>query len=299
MKKMEKKFKILIVDDERSNILTLNHILKPTYQTLAAIDGKTALAIAKENTPDLILLDVIMPDISGFEVLAELKHNDHTRRIPVVFITGLDSIEDEEKGFALGAADYITKPFHSAIVNARVKMQLQMVEYVRTIERLSRIDMLTDLTNRRGFDEQLILEWQRAKREQEPLSILMIDIDKFKNYNDTYGHLKGDACLQTLAATLKQTLKRGTDMAARWGGEEFAVLLQNTDINGAMSVAENIRANVEETPIFGSDISVTVSIGVKAIIPTESDAMDDFINAADKALYCAKDLGRNRVCPAM
>lgn len=292
----KEKFKILIVDDERSNILALNHILKPTYSTFAAIDGKTALHITREIFPDLILLDVIMPDISGFEVLAELKHDDLTRKIPVIFITSLDSIEDEEKGFALGAVDYITKPFHSAIVRARVKMQQQIIEYIRTIEQLSTVDMLTNVFNRRGFDERIGTEWHRAIREGESLSVLMIDIDKFKNYNDTYGHLQGDLALQTVAEVIKQTLKRALDFVSRFGGEEFIVLLPNTDLDGALVVAEEIRANIERAVIPETTTSITVSIGVHTQVPVINDRIDLFISGADIALYAAKESGRNRVC---
>lgn len=292
----KEKFKVLIVDDERSNILALNHILKPEYATFAAINGEAALEIAKNTSPDLILLDVIMPDISGFEVLTKLKHDDLTRKIPVIFITSLDSIEDEEKGFAFGAVDYITKPFHSAIVRARVKMQLQLNEYIRTFEQLSTIDTLTNVVNRRGFDERISTEWYRAMREKEPISILMIDIDKFKNYNDTYGHLQGDLALQTVAKTIKQTLKRITDMVSRFGGEEFIVLLPNTDFDGAFIVAKEICANIERAVIEGTNTSVTVSIGVNSLMPGIDDTIDAFLHRADVSLYTAKNSGRNQVC---
>lgn len=295
----KEKLKILIVDDERSNILALNHILKPTYATMVAIDGRTAIIIAKENLPDLILLDVVMPDMTGFEVLAELKWDARTRKIPVIIISGLDSAEDEETGFFLGAVDYITKPFHNSIVLARVKTHLQMSEYIREIERFGMMDPLTNIPNRRNFDHRIDVEWKRALREKEPLSILMVDIDKFKDYNDTYGHTQGDTLLQIIADVFVKSIKRGSDFVVRWGGEEFIVLLPNTDLPGAMELAERIRGNVERTPIptpSGTNTFATVSIGVNRVVPTPSDTIVSFVDKADKAMYTAKNTGRNKVC---
>lgn len=289
-------FKILIVDDERSNINALKYALQSMCSIYVAIDGTTALEIARKVIPDLILLDVLMPDISGYDVLAELKRDNLTHRIPVIFITGLDSIEDEEKGFALGAADYITKPFNNAIVKARVKTQLQIIEYINTIEQLGSIDTLTNIPNRRGFDNRMNTEWIRSMREKEPISILMIDIDKFKLYNDTYGHLLGDNALKSVAAVIKKMLMRRTDVVSRWGGEEFIVLMLNTGLDGALVIAERIRAAVEREIIQGTNTSVTISIGVNSEIPTTQRTISDFISEADKALYAAKNSGRNRVC---
>lgn len=293
------KFTILVVDDERSNIIALNHILKPMYSTLVAINGQTAIEIAKENLPDLILLDVIMPDMTGFEVLAELKAFEATQGIPVIFITGLDSTEDEEMGFFLGAVDYITKPFHNSIVKARVKTHLKMAEYVRMIERQCMIDVLTDIPNRRSFISYLNSEWGRAIREKTSISVLMIDVDRFKEYNDAYGHPQGDALLQSVTKIFSQSLKRHADYLARWGGDEFTVLLPNTDIDGTFEVAEQIRLGVERAVISvddKTDAVITVSIGANAHKPVAGDSPDDFISDADKALYHAKETGRNRVC---
>lgn len=295
----KQKFKILIVDDERANILSLAQILKPTYDVIVAIDGKSALEAAEKHTPDLILLDVIMPDMDGFEVLVTLKSSDLTRSIPVIFITGLASTEDEEKGFFLGAVDYITKPFKGSIVKARVKTHLQMLGYIRAIEQMGMLDPLTELPNRRGFNSRLQAEWGRAVSEKTPISVLMVDIDKFKDYNDTYGHPQGDILLQAFAEVLMNTLMRKTDYAARWGGEEFIVLLPNTDLNGALTVAESVRANTEANIVpclDGANTFVTVSVGVCTKCPTVFDSVVDFISEADKALYAAKRSGRNRVC---
>ena len=294
-----KKPRILIVDDDRSNIEALNHILKPAYSTLVAINGRTGIEIAKQAVPDLILLDIVMPDMNGFEVLAELKREDSLRRIPAIVITALDSTEDEAKGFSLGAVDYITKPFRDPIVRARVKTHLQMVEYIREIERFGMTDTLTGLPNRRNLDERVGIEWNRAMREKEPLSILMIDADNFKNYNDKYGHMQGDVLLQTIAGVFLKTVKRSGDFVSRWGGEEFAVLLPNTELAAAVEIAERIRENIENMPIAhhdGSETHVTVSIGVNSEAPTLKSNVYDFIVKADNMLYAAKKSGKNKVC---
>lgn len=294
-----KKAKILIVDDEGTNIIALAQILRPNYDVIVAIDGNAAVEATQKHLPDLILLDVLMPDMSGFDVLSILKNSETTKNIPVIFITGLCTAEDEEKGLSLGAADYITKPFHNSIVKARVRTQLALTEYVRTIEQLCMIDTLTDLTNRRGLDDYINREWGRARREKTPLGILMIDIDNFKKYNDTYGHQQGDILLRKLADTLRQSLQREVDLPARWGGEEFAVVLPKTDLNGALIVAEQIRKNIERMLIpcaDGTEASVTVSIGVNSKIPDASDSIADFIVIADEALYKAKTTNKNRVC---
>ena len=290
--------KILVVDDETSNIDVLCHILRPEYDVIVAKNGRSAMEKTIKHKPDLILLDVIMPDISGFEVIADLKQSELTRSIPVIFITGLDNIENEEKGLLLGAVDYITKPFINSIVKARVRIQLQLVEYINTIERMCKVDALTNIANRRHLDSQIAIEWSRAMRDKKPVGFLMVDIDHFKNYNDTYGHPQGDALLKAVAAVFQQSLNRPADLVARWGGEEFAALLPDTDLKGALEVAERIRANVEHTNVPCADgalTSVTVSIGVNSEIPLDDRNAEDFISQADKALYIAKSTGRNRI----
>jgi len=292
------KFTILIVDDERSNISVLSHILRPMYIVLAAKNGPDAISIAKKSSPDLILLDIVMPEMSGFEVLKELKNYDLTRDIPVIIITGLDNRESEEKGLLLGAVDYIAKPFHDSVVRLRVKTHLTILSQMRTIERMCMIDALTEIPNRRGFDNQLNAEWNRAIREKTTLGLLMIDIDKFKIFNDSYGHAHGDLVLKTAAEIISKTVKRPSDFAARWGGEEFSVLLPNTGLNGALEVAEQIRVNIENAVIQCSDgrnTQITVSIGVNSEFPDIGKEIDDFVSIADQALYLAKDDGRNLV----
>ena len=290
---------ILIIDDEKPNLIYLNELLSVDYSIFAAKDGQEAIKKANEILPDLILLDIIMPGMNGYEVLSRLKSSEITREIPVIFITGLSSREDEEKGLALGTADYITKPFRDAIVKLRAGNQIRIVNQMRAIERLSMIDPLTEIANRRNFDQRLNTEWRRAIRDKLPISIMIMDVDRFKVYNDTYGHQQGDVALQTVARVLTETLKRPADFAARWGGEEFAILLPATHMDGALMLAERIRENIEGTTITcqdGTTTRVTASIGVNTQMPMISDSLNNFISKADSVLYTAKEMGRNRVC---
>jgi len=297
----EKKNSLLIVDDENTNLKVLTHILGNEYTIFTATNGTGAIEKAKEYRPDLILLDILMPEMNGYEVLSVMKKCEEIKKIPVIFITGLSSDEDEEKGLTLEAVDYIAKPFSSMIVKLRVRNQIQIINQMRTIEHLSMIDQLTNIPNRRSFDDRLYMEWKQAVREQTPISILMIDLDNFKNINDTQGHQRGDVVLKTIAEVFPRSFKRPGDFAARWGGEEFAVLLPNTQMDGAMDIAEKIRSDVESTAIAfenGSSSTVTVSIGVNSLVPAKDSSVDAFISGADKALYAAKDAGRNRIISA-
>ncbi len=298
----EDRFRILLVDDEKSNLDVLNHILKQDHDIYIAKSGQAGLKQARDRKPDLILLDIVMPDIDGFEVLRALKEDDETRGIPVMFITGRASAGDEERGLMLGAVDYITKPFNNAIVKARVKTQLQLVRQMRTIERLGLLDPLTGMPNRRRFDDHLSKEWARAMREKTPLSLLMVDADHFKAYNDAYGHPQGDVLLQTISRIMQDALLRPTDLAARLGGEEFGIILPGTNAEGACAVAENLRANIEQTrvPVGNNDAysSITVSIGQATAVPEMDQKVNTLMNAADNALYEAKRSGRNQVCMA-
>ena len=294
----KKENSLLIIDDEKVNLKILAHILGSDYTIYTATNGTSGIEIAKEYMPDLILLDIIMPDVDGYQVLAELKRSEKTKKIPVIFITGLDSEQDEEKGLALDAADYITKPFSTLIVKLRVRNQVQMINQLRTIEYMSMHDQLTKIANRRSFDERLHLEWNQAIREHTPISILMADLDKFKILNDTYGHQQGDTILQMVAKIFPRSLRRPGDFAARWGGEEFAILLPNTPLDGALDIAEKIRADVEKTDFpctDGSTLKVTLSIGVNSQAPVQDSSIVHFLSSADKALYAAKQAGRNRV----
>jgi diguanylate cyclase (GGDEF)-like protein len=239
-----------------------------------------------------------MPGMDGYQTLIMLKKDEKTRKIPVIIITGLDDVEFEEKGLSLGAADYITKPFSSAVVGLRVRNQMQIINQLRTIERLSMMDQLTSLPNRRNFDERIKMEWNQAIREKTSISIMMLDLDKFKFLNDTYGHQQGDIVLQAVAKIFPKSFRRPGDFAARWGGEEFVVLLPNTHLDGALDVAEKIRRDIESLEIRvneGLILRITISIGVNSIIPELDSSFDKFISGADVALYAAKQAGRNRV----
>jgi len=298
MTETPKEFTILVVDDEKSNLEVLARILSPLYNILIARNGARALELAKQNTPDLILLDIIMPDMSGFDVITQLKEASATVNIPVIFITGLTGTADEEKGFFLGAVDYIAKPFNKAIVKARVNTHIKIVDQMRTIERIGLIDSLTKLSNRRGFNDRFNADWGRAIREQTPISYLLMDIDHFKTYNDTYGHHQGDVALRSFADAASNAINRSADFIARWGGEEFVIILVNTDADGAAEVAENVRKNVEDMVIpteDGKETKITVSIGVNSTVPKLQTSPDDFVENADQALYKAKASGRNRV----
>ena len=294
----DKKNSVLIVDDEKMNLKILTHILESEYTIYTATSGRSAIEKAKEYKPDLIVMDVIMPDMDGYQTLSEFKSSEETRKIPVIFITSLRSTEDEEKGLALDAADYIGKPFSAMVVKLRVRHQIQIVNQLRTIEYLSMIDQLTKIPNRRSFDERLNMEWNQAIRERTPISLLMMDLDKFKNCNDTYGHQQGDVVLQTVADIFQQSFRRPGDFVARWGGEEFVVLLPNTPLAGALDVAEKIRIDIGKTLIpcaDGSTIMITISIGVSSQVPVQDSPVHTFISKADRALYAAKEAGRNRV----
>jgi len=299
---MDGQKKILVIDDEKMNIMALAHVLKPKHEVIVATDGTSGLEAAEKHQPDIILLDIIMPDMSGFEVLLKLKDSAITMNIPVIFITGLNNVADEEKGLSLGAVDYITKPFNQTIVKARVKTHLKMADYMRTIEKLCMLDALTGLPNRRGFDIRFEAEWGRAHREDKPLGLIMLDIDNFKIYNDTYGHPQGDNLLQVIADTLSKTLNRASDIAVRWGGEEFCILLPDTDINGTFNIAEQIRTNIMDLAIpciSGQSTTVTVSLGACSKTPSETDLASDYIEEVDKLLYKAKKSGKNMTCSSL
>jgi diguanylate cyclase (GGDEF)-like protein len=288
---------VLIVDDEKSNVSALKSILSPEYVVYAALSGADAIEIADKYEPDVILLDILMPDMDGYTVIDKLKSYKKTKNIPVIFITALDGAE--ETGLSLGAADYIQKPFSFDNVKLRVMNQMKIVNQIRDINRVSVTDQLTNILNRFGFNSCLKREWGRSIREKLPISLLMIDVDDFKHYNDSYGHNQGDVVLKMVSSTLKSTLNRSTDIVGRWGGEEFVILLPNTEVEGARTVSEQIRNNIESIPIpltEGGTTNITVSIGHYTLIPTDNNSMFESIDKADKALYEAKRSGRNKVC---
>lgn len=294
-----RKQRILIVEDVRLNAQILVNVLQDEYDLRVASNGLEALEMVKEQMPDLILLDIIMPEMDGYAVCAELQSDPKTRDIPILFLTALEGDQNEAYGLELGAMDYIRKPFSVPIVKTKIRNHLELKRYKDLLKRDSRIDGLTRVPNRRRFDEAFAEERMRAGRSNTPLSILMIDLDLFKAYNDTYGHLQGDDTLKLVAKTLHNTLQRPGDLLARWGGEEFVALLPDTDCSGALQVGENLRTAVIDLqiPHEASTVAeiVTISVGVASATPGNADSYDSLLQRADEAVYRAKDLGRNQV----
>jgi diguanylate cyclase (GGDEF)-like protein len=290
---------VLVVDDEKPNRDLLVELLKHDCRVILAKNGAQAIDRAHELQPDLILLDVMMPDMSGHQVIQTLKHDDATRQIPVIFVSALDAPEDEERGLDLGAVDYITKPFHPSIVRKRVRNHLQSVHHRHLLENLAMIDSLTEIANRRRYNEALENEWRRCARSNSPLSLAIIDVDHFKAYNDRLGHAAGDVVLRSIATTLTGFMRRPGDLAARYGGEEFILLLPQVDAEAAARIGNEIRTAVEtmHLPHPDSPVSpyVTISLGGMTAMPSDGQVDPQFFLKADAALYEAKAAGRNRV----
>jgi diguanylate cyclase (GGDEF)-like protein len=274
-------------------------MLGSEYEIHIAPSGQEALIFAEQHRPDLILLDVIMPEMDGFEVFRRLRMIESLINVPVIFVTALEGASDELSGLKLGAADYITKPYNLEITQLRVKNHLALKRQRDLLVNICLSDGLTGISNRRRFDELLELEWKRAVRSGAMLSLLMIDIDCFKQYNDTYGHVSGDECLKKIARTLCETLNRPFDLVARYGGEEFGCVLPETDADGALHVAEVLREKVEslKIPHDCSQVApyVTVSVGVASMVPSLSMSFITLVEEADATLYAAKAGGRNMV----
>ena len=291
---------ILIVDDEPINIKALQLVLGDEHNLVFATTGEMALEMAANDPqPDLILMDIVMPGLDGFEVCERLKNNARTRDIPVVFLTARWETSEEARGLELGAVDYIRKPFSPPIIKARIRNHLELKKTRDLLENLSTLDGLTNIPNRRRFDEIFAHEWNRAVRNKSPLSLLFIDIDHFKNYNDCYGHLAGDDCLKSVARILQSSLGRAADFLARFGGEEFIILLPDTRENGCRYLAEAIRNAVEKLNIEhkASPVAdhITVSIGAVTCADVANCDRDQLLEHADRLLYQAKHEGRNRV----
>jgi diguanylate cyclase (GGDEF)-like protein len=301
MNKDDDKPLVLVVDDTPTNIQVLAEALRKDYRVRVAGSGKAAFdIISKLGAPDLILLDVMMPEMDGYEVCRRLKQEPGTKNVPVIFVTAKSDAVDEEYGLRLGAVDYIAKPFHLPIVTARVRNHINLKLKTDLLESQAMLDGLTDIPNRRRFDEALDNEWKRALRSGAPLSLIMADIDFFKLYNDNYGHGVGDECLKKVAAALADSIERPSDLMARYGGEEFVALLPETDAAGAKSIAERFRSHVEalQLPHQYSEASayVTVSVGYACVIPGTETIQTELLRLADEKLYQAKEAGRNRVC---
>jgi diguanylate cyclase (GGDEF)-like protein len=293
-----KQMKILVVDDSPSNIRVLSETLGQEYHVIYAMNGVDALASAMNGSPDLILLDIMMPGMDGYEVCSKLKADSRTNEIPIIFITALDAEQHETVGLELGGIDYITKPINPNLVRLRVRNHIELKMLQDHYKNLSTIDGLTGIANRRRFNDFIEQEWRRSMRSQSVLSLIMIDIDNFKQYNDHYGHSVGDDCLKLIAVAMFGSLERATDLLARYGGEEFVCVLPGTDIEGAKILGEKLRSKVASMKIPHAKSTtqvgyVTISLGVSAIVPTKNDDWNSIIELADKNLYLAKGKGRN------
>ncbi len=291
--------KVLVADDDAVNREVLGELLKPEYTVLLAKNGAQTLERAARHQPDLILLDVMMPDMDGYEVLRRLRADPQTEHIAVIFISGLDRPEDEATGLKMGAADYITKPFNQTVVMARVALHLQVVRQRRMLERLANVDGLTELANRRRFDELYELEWQRARRSRRPLSLALLDVDAFKQYNDRYGHPAGDRALRAVARLAAAAMRRPSDLAARYGGEELVLLMPETGAFEARMVVEGICEALAALAIpheaSGVAPVLTVSVGGATFDVDSREDSAALFEAADTHLYRAKKAGRNRI----
>lgn len=292
---------VLIVDDMAANIAILSDLLQSSYKIKIAKSGQRALEIAKsKEKPDLILLDIEMPQMSGYDVCKILKSSSETRNIPIIFVTAKNDTMDEEYGLNLGAIDYIKKPFHPAIIKIRVKNHMDLKLKSDKLEELSMIDSLTNIPNRRFFNENFEKKYREILRDKKSLALIMIDVDFFKLYNDNYGHWQGDECLRKVAQTLRKNLKRPTDTVSRYGGEEFVVLLKDIDSDGAKKVVQSLIDAVANLKIEHkySTVSefITISAGLSIKESDEDISKEDFLKIADNELYRAKESGRNKFC---
>ncbi|MCB1956381.1 MAG: diguanylate cyclase [Rhodocyclaceae bacterium] len=308
--------KALVIEDTvTSATLVCHQLQKMGLEPLHARDGEAGIEAFKQHKPDLVLLDIIMPGIDGFEVARRIRQMERNGEwTPIIFLSARTSDTDLEKGIEVGGDDYLIKPVSEVVLAAKVRamqriaqMRYSLVVLTRRLDeanqelkRLSSVDGLTGIANRRRMDDVLAKEWRRAARIGEPISMLLIDVDFFKQFNDNYGHQVGDECLRAVARTLDSGVQRPGDLVARFGGEEFAVLLPQTDLAGACQVAEGLRGAIEGLGITHrhSEVArtVTISIGVSSGLPKpESAGPDGLVEAADKALYAAKRSGRNRV----
>lgn len=294
-----KSAKLLLVDDDPVVLDMLGSVLEGHYMLMCASNAADALVIASsDNAPDMILLDVNLPDMSGYDMCNALKNIEATSRIPVIFVTGRDNDVDLTQGFDAGAVDYVSKPVNASILKARVRNQISLLRKTQALEALALTDPLTKIANRRHYNKTFGEEWRRSLRSKNIMSLIVFDIDEFKHYNDNLGHGKGDDVLVQFGEILRFCCKRKSDLPARVGGEEFVALLPDTDTEGATQIIENIMSELNEAAIphpysSVSDI-VTVSCGIVTDYPVKGEVPESMFKRADKALYRAKSTGKNR-----
>lgn len=306
--------KALVIEDAATSLTAISRLLEGIgIRPVQARNGVDGIASFEQERPDLILLDIVLPDVDGFDVAKRIRGMEKPGEwTPIIFLTALSRDEDLERGIEAGGDDYLLKPINEVVLGAKVRAMQRIIQMRhsllvlaskldsanRELTRLSAVDGLTGVANRRQFDEALSREWRRCLRLRKPLALLMIDVDFFKQYNDTFGHQSGDECLKTVAAALQGQLRRPADIVARYGGEEFAAILPDTSQEGAMRVAESLRAAVQDLSLphlISPAGVVTVSIGVAAQEPKAAEGKERLLSASDWALYEAKRLGRNSV----
>ena len=290
--------RVLVADDEPANILLIAHALKGDCEIVQAASGTDVLELVILGDIDLILLDVVMPGLDGFEICRVLKSSPITAGIPIIFVTALDERRDETRGLDAGAVDYITKPIHPAVVKARVRTHLELKKARDLLEQLASVDPLTGVANRRRFDSALEEEWRRTRRAGRWLSLAIVDVDHFKRFNDRHGHLAGDERLRTIAGALAKSARRAGDLIARYGGEEFGLILPEVEPAMMLGVIRTVLNGVTAGSAAGGTTSgqetVTVSIGAVSAIPPRESTLTDMLGAADELLYEAKAGGRDR-----
>ncbi|UPA09124.1 diguanylate cyclase [Borrelia nietonii YOR] len=289
--------KLLLVDDTPTNLDLLIDILQYNYEIRVAINGFDALKQVEIANPDLILLDVLLPDISGYEVCKRLKNDPETRDIPVIFISSRDSTDAQLEGFNVGGVDYILKPFNGRIIDARIKTHLELKRLRDYFKNLARIDGLTQIPNRRFFTDKFAKSWMQALEHKRNVIVGMLDIDYFKKYNDNYGHTNGDECLKLIARSLnKIAIKYNIDIA-RYGGEEFILFSVNKSLEEMIDIVSILIEDIRNLELIHEHSSVsnfvTVSVGLADQIPHDSN-FTNIIKLADDKLYEAKISGRNQ-----
>lgn len=295
----EQNYTILCIDDESVNLKVLASIFKDHYNVVVSKNAKQGFERALDVKPDIILLDVLMPEVNGFELMEKLKQHPELTNIPVIFITGLQDAEDEEKGLMMGACDYIQKPFNYGIVRARVNTHLEIVRQRNLLQKFALFDSLTELPNRRKWQQDSVDYWLSSKNAKSPMVYGIIDVDHFKKYNDHYGHQQGDVVLRKIANSVRRTLFEYGGAIFRCGGEEFYFYLPIQQRFCAKKVLSACLKNIEALAIPHHAINlssyVSVSIGAIQVIPNEKLSVEEIMQQADERLYMVKNSTRNAV----